>query len=182
LSWPSTETRGHTFAIARRAGVERVLGVEVRAENIARARFVQELLHIDNANFLEADLEKAHLTTFVNFDAVFCSGLLYHLPEPWKLIAQLPHVAPQLFVWTHYAEENPGNLTLNDLKGCEYVEGGKDEPLSGVSPKSFWLTLDSLRKVLTNAGFDSIRVLRDDPKHSHGPAVTLTAKMQSVAT
>ena len=55
----------------------------------------------------------------------------------------------------------------------------RDEPLSGVSPKSFWLTLDSLKKVLTNAGFDSIRVLRDDPKHCHGPAVTIAAMMQS---
>jgi SAM-dependent methyltransferase len=170
---------GHTFALARRPAIERVVGVEARATNIARARFVQELLRIDNANFVEGDLEKADLTTFGKFDAVFCSGLLYHLPEPWKLIEQLPHVAPRLFIWTHYAEENPDNLTLNMLKGREYVEGGRDEPLSGVSPKSFWLTFDSLRMVLTNAGFDSIRILHDDPKHCHGPAVTIAAMIQS---
>lgn len=170
---------GHTFALARHPAVERVLGVEARATNIARARFVQPLLHIDNADFMEADLEKADLTTFGKFDAVFCSGLLYHLPEPWKLIVQLSHVAPRLFIWTHYAEENPGNLTVNELKGREYLEGGLDEPLSGVSPKSFWLTLDSLKKVLTKAGFDSIRILHEDPKHCHGPAVTIAAMMRS---
>ncbi len=173
---------GHTFALARHPEVERVLGVEARASNIARARFVQELLRIENASFVEANLENADLATFGKFDAVFCSGLLYHLPEPWKLIAQLGNVAPRLFIWTHYAEDNPDNLTIDGLKGREYVEGGPDEPLSGISPKSFWLTLDSLKEVLVSAGFDSIRILHDDPKHCHGPAVTLAAVMQSVAT
>ncbi len=36
---------GHTFALARHPGVERVLGIEARAANIARARFAQKLLH-----------------------------------------------------------------------------------------------------------------------------------------
>jgi methyltransferase family protein len=168
---------GHTIALARHPGVERVLGIEARATNIARARFAQELLRIDNADFVEADLEKADLTAFGTFDAIFCSGLLYHLPEPWKLIGQFPHVAPRLFIWTHYTEENPDNLTMNGLRGREYEEGGRNEPLSGVSPKSFWLTLDSLKQVLMNAGFDSIQILRDDPQHCHGPAVTLSAEL-----
>ncbi len=173
---------GHTIALARHPGVERVLGIEARAANIARARFAQKLLRINNVDFVEADLEKTDLKTFGKFDAVFCSGLLYHLPEPWKLIAQFPCVAPRLFVWTHYAEENPDNLTINGLNGREYEEGGPDEPLSGVSPKSFWLTLDSLKKTLAKAGFDSIRILHDDPKHCHGPAVTIAAMTQSAAT
>lgn len=170
---------GHTFALARHSSVERVLGIEARATNIARARFAQELLRIDNVTFLEADLERSELANFGKFDAVFCSGLLYHLPEPWNLIEQIPRVASRLFIWTHYANESPDNATVNEFKGREYVEGGRDEPLSGVSPKSFWLTLDSLEKALTNAGFDSMRILHNDPKHCHGPAVTIAAKIQS---
>jgi len=116
---------GHTIALARRPGVERVLGIEARASNIARARFAQELLRIDNLDFVEADLEKADLVSFGKFDAVLCSGLLYHLPEPWKLVSQFASVAPRVFIWTHYAEENSSNLTLNGLKGREYLEGGR---------------------------------------------------------
>jgi hypothetical protein len=37
----------------------------------------------------------------------------------------------------------------------------------------FWNSIPS------NAGFDSIRIPRDDPKHCHGPAVTIAAMMQS---
>ena len=173
---------GHTIALAQHPGVERVLGIEARAINIARARFVQELLRIDNVDFVEADLEKADLTNFGKFDAIFCSGLLYHLPEPWKLIEQFPRVAPRVFLWTHYAEDTPELLTVNGLKGREYMEGGRDEPLSGISPTSFWLTLDSLKNVLMKAGFNTIQILYDDPRHCNGPAVTLSAKMLSAAT
>lgn len=173
---------GHTFALARHHGVARVLGIEARSANIGRARFAQGLLGIANAEFVEADLEKADLATFGKFDAIFCSGLLYHLPEPWTLIDQFSLVTPRVFIWTHYAADAADNLTMNGFKGREYVEGGPDEPLSGVSPKSFWLTLDSLKKALTNAGYDAIQILHDDPKHCHGPAVTLAAKMRSLAS
>jgi SAM-dependent methyltransferase len=168
---------GHTFALARRPSVRRVLGVEARASNIAKARFVQELLRVRNAEFIEADLEKTELAAFGKFDAVFCSGVLYHLPEPWKLIEQAARVAPRLFIWTHYAHHSQANITLNGLNGKNYDEGGKEEPLSGMSPKSFWLTLGSLQKALASAGFNSVQILDNDPKHSNGPAVTIAATL-----
>jgi hypothetical protein len=169
---------GHTFALARRSNVERVLGVEARAANIAKAKFVQELLHVPKVEFVEADLEKAKLDEFGTFDAVFCSGLLYHLPKPWKLIEQAPSVAPRLFIWTHYADASQADVTLNGLSGKYHYEGGKEEPLSGMSPKSFWLTLDSLQNVLASGGFDSVRILENDPKHINGPAVTIAAMLR----
>jgi SAM-dependent methyltransferase len=165
---------GHTFALAQHPGVQRVVGIEARMSNIERARFAQELLHIDNVEFVREDLEKADLTLFGSFDAIFCSGLLYHLPEPWKLIFEMARVAARVFIWTHYAHESSQDVREN-LRGREYIEGGIDEPLSGMSPKSFWLTLESLKSVLSSAGFDSIRILHDDPGHAHGPAVTLAA-------
>jgi SAM-dependent methyltransferase len=165
---------GHTLALAQRPEVQRVVGVEARMSNIERARFAQELLHVNNVEFVRADLEAADLAAFGNFDAIFCSGLLYHLPEPWKLILQMARVASRVFIWTHCAPESSQGVRGN-LRGHEYIEGGIDEPLSGMSPKSFWLTLESLKAVLISAGFPSIRILQDDPGHPHGPAVTLAA-------
>jgi hypothetical protein len=66
-----------------------------------------------------------------------------------------------------------------NFRGREFVEGGIDEPLSGMSPKSFWLTLESLKSALTFAGFDSIQIVRDDPGHLNGPAVTIAASISS---
>jgi SAM-dependent methyltransferase len=170
---------GHTFALARRTRIQRVLGIEARASNIERARFMQSLLKIDHVEFIEANLENSDLTVFGEFDAVFCSGLLYHLPEPWKLIAEIARVAPRVFIWTHYAAE-PAIEVRENLRGREQIEGGINEPLSGMSPKSFWLTLESLKTVLIAVGFDFLKIVQDDPGHPNGPAVTIAASISSV--
>ena len=168
---------GHTFALARQPSLARVLGLDARPQNIARARFVQDLLRSKNVEFAQADLEETNLTGFGEFDAVFCSGLLYHLWEPWKLVEQIPRVAPRLFIWTHYAPENEATLTRGNWRGREQVEGGKDEPLSGMKPKSFWLTLESLLQLLRSAGFTSIKILENNLEHSNGPAVRIAASL-----
>ena len=85
-----------SFILAEHPGVERVVALEGREANLRKARFVQTLLQIRNVEFIRANLETADLTAFGKFDAIFCCGLLYHLPEPWKLLAQLPAVAPLL--------------------------------------------------------------------------------------
>lgn len=173
---------GQTFNLAQRPGVERVLGLEARIANIEKARFVQPLLGVRNAEFMQVDLEIADLASFGKFDAVFCSGLLYHLVEPWKLIAKMPDVASQLFIWTQYADDLQSVKILNDYRGLEYTEGGIDEPLSGMSPTSFWLTLGSLIKALTTSGFQTIRIVHNELDRPHGPAVTLAATMASTST
>jgi SAM-dependent methyltransferase len=168
-----------TFIMARRPGVTRVLGLEGREANLRKARFVQQLLQVRNAEFAQANLEVADLAAFGKFDAVFCCGLLYHLPEPWKLIAQTAIIAPTLFIWTQYAAENEAHDVGGGLRGKIHVEGGADEPLSGMSPTATWLTLASLRALLVASGYEKIDVIHDDPKHANGPAVTIGATTAS---
>ncbi|PZR72570.1 MAG: hypothetical protein DLM73_12855 [Chthoniobacterales bacterium] len=165
----------HTFILAERPGVKRVLALEGREKNLRKARFVQKLLRARNADFAQANLEQAGLAAFGKFDAVFCSGLLYHLPEPWKLIEQLPAVAPRLFIWTHYASEEEAREVPKGLRGKIHGEGGPDEPLSGMSPTATWLTLESLRSVLTASGYQTVEIIDNEPAHPNGPAVTIGA-------
>lgn len=166
----------HTFLLAERPAVRRVLALEGREANLRKARFVQELLQIQKVEFARANLEHTRLAEFGEFDAVFCSGLLYHLPEPWKLIEQLPALAPTLFIWTQYAPEEEAMEVARGLRGKIHVEGGPEEPLSGMSATSIWLTLASLRELLRATGYESIDILHDDPGHANGPAVTLGAR------
>jgi SAM-dependent methyltransferase len=166
-----------TFILAERPGVQRVLAVEGREANLRKARFVQGLLQAPKVEFVQANLEHADLAQFGKFDAVFCCGLLYHLPEPWKLIEQLPAVAPTLFIWTQYAAEEEAIDVGRGLRGKIHGEGGPDEPLSGMSPTAVWLTLASLRSVLQASGYKRIDVIHDDPKHANGPAVTIGARI-----
>src|ERR1700730_102736 len=46
----------HTFILAQRPGVRRVLALEGRELNLRKARFVEELVHIHNAEFAQANL------------------------------------------------------------------------------------------------------------------------------
>jgi len=186
---PETETilelgsleGAHSFILAQRPGVKRVVALEGREANLRKARFVQEQLGIRNVEFAQANLENADLGVFGKFDAVFCCGLLYHLPEPWKLLAQLPAVAPILFIWTQYAADDETRDLGNGLRGKIHVEGGPDEPLSGMSSTATWLTLDSLRDVLATNGYEKIEVIHDDATHANGPAVTLGARRSYAA-
>jgi SAM-dependent methyltransferase len=166
----------HSFILAQHPGVERVLAVEGRESNLRKARFVRELLQIRNVDFVQANLEQTDLAALGKFDAVFCCGLLYHLPAPWKLLEQLSTVAPVLFIWTHYAAEAEARDIGNGLRGKIHHEGGEDEPLSGMSPTATWLTLDSLLSVLKASGFAKTEVIHDDPTHANSPAMSIGAK------
>jgi hypothetical protein len=167
----------HSFLLAQHPGVARVVALEGREANLRKARFVQGLLQVRNVEFVQANLEEAELAAFGKFEAVFCCGLLYHLPEPWTLLAQLPAVARLLFIWTQYAADNEARDIGNGLRGKTHIEGGADEPLSGMSPTATWLTLDSLRDLLRASGYKTIETIHDDPKHPNGPAATIGARV-----
>lgn len=168
---------GHSFGLARNTNVQRIVALEGRPFNIERAQFVQKLLGVDKVTFVEANLEETDLAAHGQFDAVFCAGLLYHLPEPWKLIAQCARVSPGLFIWTHYAADD-NTVEVNGYQGKWYQESGLRDPLSGMSKESFWPTLAFLKTMLSQHGYDKVHVIEDDPKHPHGPATTLAATAQ----
>jgi hypothetical protein len=44
-----------------------------------------------------------------------------------------------------------------------------------MSPTATWLTLDSLRGLLSASGYTKIEIIHDDPAHANGPAVTIGA-------
>jgi SAM-dependent methyltransferase len=160
---------GHTVELARR-GFE-VVGIEGRKENVRRARWISRLFKTD-ASVAFADLETTPLSTFGRFDLIFCSGLLYHLPRPWELIEQFPAVAPALFLSTHYAEEE--ETTVNGVGGRWYKELGHSDPLSGLSPRSFWPTRDALVALLEANGYD-VEIVRDCA-HTNGRLISLAAR------
>jgi SAM-dependent methyltransferase len=162
----------HSFSLARRA--DRVVAVEGREENIARAEFVRELLKVENVTFVEADLATTPLVQFGTFDAVFCVGLLYHLPKPWLLLDQFAGVAPNLFLQTHYAEREESSV--DGMPGRTYREFGRDDPLSGLSSESFWLTIPALTERLEQSGY-AVEILEADTGHKNGPIVTLAARL-----
>ena len=165
---------GHSFAFAERGAT--VVAVEGRADNVARAQAVQKLLGIRGVRFVAADLEQSPLSSFGSFDAIFCVGLLYHLPRPWTLVDTMRSAAPAVFMWTHYCAEDAVDAEVDGAPGCWYQEYGHADPLSGLSERSFWPTLPALVERLETQGFPNVRIIEDDPGHLHKGAVTLVAE------
>lgn len=170
---------GHSFALAQSPKVKRVLAIEGRAANIAKAKLVQEVLEDEKVEFLEADLEKLDFGQFGKFDAVFCSGLLYHLPRPWELIPKLARVSPNIFIWTQISEEAKAKKMREGWRGKFYREGGFFDPLSGLSKKSYWLSLGSLIGLLTANGYRETKIFEHNLNHPKGNSVTLAATQGS---
>jgi SAM-dependent methyltransferase len=166
---------GHSFALAQNPAIKRVTAIEGRAINIKKAKLVQEVLGDKKVEFVEDDIEKTDFNKFGKFDAVFCSGLLYHLPRPWELIPKLAAISPDIFIWTQISEEPKAKKVREGWRGKFYREGGLFDPLSGLSRKSFWLSLGSLIGLLTENGYKEIKIIEHSLAHPKGHAVTLAA-------
>jgi len=160
-----------TIELARR-GYE-VTAIEGRPDNLNRARWICRVLSVD-ASLHAADVEQVPLREFGEFDVVFCCGLLYHLPRPWELVAQLPATAPRLFLSTHYAERE--EEMVDGFGGSWYRELGRDDPLSGLSQRSFWLTKPALLELLRSTGYAEVDVTHDW-MHPNGPLIGLVASV-----
>lgn len=164
---------GHSVGLAGGENVRRVLAVDARAKNIERAELVKRIFQRQNLLFVEGDVERMNLSALGKFDAVFCSGLLYHLREPWRLVEQCAAIADGIFIWTHYT--TAADETREGWSGQEHLEGGVGEPRSGLDPTSFWLTRESLLR-LTTAYFPKLEILAETSAHEFGSVITIAAK------
>lgn len=169
---------GHTFPLARRATA--VVAIDARADNLARARWLARFYPSHNIRFEQADLEHAPLDQLGPFDVVFNVGLLYHLVEPWGLLARLARLAPWLFLWTHVARDfglfGRRRVIRGGYRGVLYAEHGFADPLSGTTGSSFWPTPSELDRMLADCGFTDRQVLEVDWRHRHGPSILLVCR------
>lgn len=161
-----------------RAGYD-VTGIELREENYANAMGLREALLVPpNLHFIHADAWDVlgwDATEGVQYDAVFCCGLLYHMATPVAFLELLGQVTRRLLILnTHFSMENghPEN-SHGDLGWCEtgtqqnegrsghWFHETDNRWASDSGTKSFWLCKDDLIASLGEAGFNEVSE-RDD--------------------
>jgi hypothetical protein len=169
----------HSALLAAEPGVERLVCLEGRAENIRRARVALDVLGLmDRVQVEQVDLEDADLAPYGSFDAAFCSGLLYHLSQPWLLLRELRGHVGSLFLDTHVSPTD--HIVLAGYRGTLYRELGLEDTQSGLQGFSFWPTADALETMLEDAGFRSTH-RRDWPDAANGPRIHLLCEAVSGA-
>jgi hypothetical protein len=139
----------HTLQLAAHPGVEKVIGLEGRAENVARAEFVKQVFNVPTIEFHQRNLENFDPSEWPRCDAVFCSGLLYHLPKPWELVPKIAELA-RTYVLIDTMYSHMPTETYERYSG-QWVIEPKDD-LSGLSPKSFLLSFRSLAMLMMESG------------------------------
>ncbi|MDX6618102.1 MAG: hypothetical protein QOK36_488, partial [Gaiellales bacterium] len=146
----------HSAQLAAGPSVGRLVCLEGREENVARARRAMAVLGLSERVQVErVDLEDADLGAFGRFDAAFCAGVLYHLSRPWLLLRELRRSVDLLFLDTHVSPTD--HIVLAGYRGSLYRELGLDDPFSGLQEFSFWPTAEALDEMLAAAGFSVVR-------------------------
>ncbi|MDP9488063.1 MAG: class I SAM-dependent methyltransferase [Actinomycetota bacterium] len=161
-----------TLELAKRA--REVVGLEARAQSVERAEFLKGLFGAQNATFYLTNLEEDDLSSYGAFDAVFCCGLLYHLPNPRAFVERLAAASPNLYLDTQYAGPEWDLTQREGLWGWVRREDPAD-PQSGVSGTAFWPTLDELLRLLFESGYGRVETLSLPPDNRHGPRAHLAA-------
>ncbi len=99
----------------------RVVGIEGREANIAKAAFAKEALGLDRLELVQADVRSLGRGAHGGFDVVLCWGLLYHLDTP------------ELFTFTEQMREVCDGVAIVDTQ----ISLG-DEDLRAVESDMFW--------------------------------------------
>ena len=167
---------GYTVAFARHGATE-VIGLEVRATNLARCALLADELRLPAVRFVQGDAKELSPETHGSFDVVFASGLLYHLDDPYGFLARVqPMTQRFLLLDTHIAHPTAfahgcsPRLASLERDGRTYVgrvafeyDSALERPAldqlvwaSYGNPTSFWLTEDSLVAMLHDLGFASV--------------------------
>jgi hypothetical protein len=150
-------------------GAETV-GVEIRRQNLDKAEFARKLLGLTNLQFRQDDVRNISVAGYGRFDAIICSGILYHLPagDVIDLIRTMYAMADRAVVIdTHVALAaerafTRGGETYRGRDHSEFGPGMSDAQKaasrlsSADNDTSFWLTRPSLINAMSAAGFSSV--------------------------
>ena len=194
---------GHTWMLEQRGA--RVTAVEANHSAFLRCLTVKNLLGM-SSEFVLGDFARA-LPAGGPWDLVVASGVLYHMVEPERLVADLAAVSDRMFLWTHYFADDPmvwhpdaasrlGTKWRTDEQidrrcngvDLRFVPMRYEEALGwsgfcgGPERYSLWMRRDDLLDLLRSFGFDDLRIAFDQPGSANGPSFAVyAARTQSVA-
>ena len=154
-----------------------VVGIEIREANLAKARFVKNVLALHNLELVQDDVRNLSAAKYGLFDAVLCLGILYHLdaPDVFDFVHRMGEVCARcLVIDTHTSLTKEVSFRHEDKVywGRYFTEHESDSSpedrekqlwASIDNPKSFWLTRPSLYNLLAHSGFTSVYECNNPP-------------------
>lgn len=148
----------------------RVVGIEGRESNVAKARFAAQTLGLTNLELHHDDVRNLSRETYGGFDVVLCLGILYHLDDEdvftfLQAVGEVCDGAAVVDTHVGLANERTYVFEGQTYAGASYVEHDADAEdddklanrwASLDNPLSLWLTRPSLYNFLSECGFTSV--------------------------
>ncbi|MBI4463916.1 MAG: methyltransferase domain-containing protein [Acidobacteria bacterium] len=180
----------YSIAMAK-AGVKKVVGVDVRESNLRKARFVAETLGFPNITFRQGNCDDLQSEEAGKHELTLFLGLLYHLENPMLCLRNIASLTKELcIVETQVIDEVEGEtewgsqewmrsyqgvLALIDESGEFY----NDNAETGSTPLAMCPSPKALTVMLRHAGFRRIELLPPPPgayeQHQRGKRVVCAA-------
>jgi SAM-dependent methyltransferase len=180
----------YSIAMARR-GMHRVVGIDVRENNLCKARFVAEALEVSNLSFFQANCERLSEEQVGRFDLTLFLGVLYHLENPMLCLRNLSTVTKELaIIETQVIDEIEGSTEWGSCEWTRPYQGALaviDESAefhaanteTGGTPLALCPSPKALEIMLRHAGFQSVEVVPPPPgayeQHQRGKRVVCAA-------
>jgi len=175
----------HTYQIDK-LGADKIVSVEANSEAYLRCLVMKEILQY-KAHFLLGDAVKYVDSTDERWDLIFCSGILYHMQDPYQLIKSITAHTDRIFLWTHYYDPllpkgpNFRKITvIRDGMPLEYYEHAYNIDISseafwgGNKPTACWMTKEAIIELFKNFGFQ-LTIHNDVRTWDIGHHITATA-------
>ena len=159
-------------------GAEEVVGIEIRDRYLNRANIIKQENNYDKVSFVKYDVRFIDQAKLGKFDICLCSGLLYHMVNPFNLLKRIRNICNVLMLETHIAPSSILNILRTNkfyrqrltIRKYEVILDGEifsgrfkylprniDREITSGSyffNRTFWLDKRSLLKALSLAGFD----------------------------
>jgi ubiquinone/menaquinone biosynthesis C-methylase UbiE len=173
-------------------GAKRVVGVDVRPENLARARFVAAAMDARNVAYREGRVESLATDIGETFDLTLFLGVLYHVEDPMRCLRQVAAVTKEMCVietqvideitgfteWGSREWTRPYRGVIAVIDEANEFEAGIRE--TGVSSMATCPSPEALRYMLSCAGFRHIEPIEPPPdayeQHARGRRVVWAAR------
>lgn len=176
----------HTYQLSN-LGAKSIISVESNAQSYMRCLVLKEILQ-HRGRFLLGDALKYLQNNATRYDLIFCSGILYHMSNPYELIKAMAQRTDRIFLSTHYFDpELPKGPTFEpktvDCDGMPVtfyehaynVDINSQSFWGGNQPTACWLSKETIQKLFSHFGF-SLTIQSDVREWDAGLHLNATAR------
>jgi Methyltransferase domain len=175
--------------------------IEANKLSFMRCLIVKQLLSLDRATFMLGDFRKWLDQSSERYDLIVGSGVLYHMPEPIRLLELMSQRTDALYIWTHYFSEQampPGDprrgAFSGDVKVIKYAglpfrlhkrsyhQAWRNKSFcGGMQDEHYWMEREQILHIINLLGFDDVRIGHDTPDHPNGPSLSIFARRTNLS-